>query len=114
MTLPEPFARYDPDSSSWRTCEDYLPLGMDASLDEFSDRWPTSGTTRAGMAYALPTSAPLTDGGASSSSRLLATPVALEGIKPSNTMGVARRRLTGEVFLTNQIVTLCGLDPSEA
>jgi hypothetical protein len=44
---------------------------------------------------------------------LLMTPVASEGIKPSNTMGVARRQTTGQVFLTNQIVTLCGLDPSE-
>jgi hypothetical protein len=41
------------------------------------------------------------------------TPVAAEGIKPSNTMGVERRLSTGQVFLTNQIVTLCGLDPSE-
>jgi hypothetical protein len=44
---------------------------------------------------------------------LLMTPVAAEGIKPSNTMGVARRQTTGQVFLTNQIVSLVGLDPSE-
>ena len=41
------------------------------------------------------------------------TPVAAEGTKPSNTMGVARRQATGQVFLTNQIVTLMGLDPTE-
>lgn len=46
--------------------------------------------------------------------KLLMTPVASEGTKPSNTMGVARRLETGQVFLTNQIVTLCGLDPSES
>ena len=45
--------------------------------------------------------------------KLFLTPVAAEGVKPSNTMGVARRQATGEVFLTNQIVTLCGLDPTE-
>lgn len=45
---------------------------------------------------------------------LLMTPVAAEGVKPSNTMGVARRSATGQVFLTNQIVSLMGLDPSEA
>jgi hypothetical protein len=45
---------------------------------------------------------------------LLPTPVAPEGTKPSNVMGVARRKATGEVFLTNVIVTLEGLDPSEA
>lgn len=44
---------------------------------------------------------------------LLPTPVASEGTKPSNTMGVGRRKATGEVFLTNVIVSLCGLDPSE-
>lgn len=44
---------------------------------------------------------------------LLPTPVASEGTKPSNTMGVGRRKATGEVFLTNAIVSLCGLDPSE-
>lgn len=44
---------------------------------------------------------------------LFLTPVAAEGIKPSNTMGVARRMATGQPFLTNQIVTLLGLDPSE-
>lgn len=45
---------------------------------------------------------------------LLPTPVASEGTKPSNTMGVARRAATGQVALTNVIVSLCGLDPSEA
>lgn len=44
---------------------------------------------------------------------LLPTPVASEGTKPSNTMGVERRKATGEVFLTNAIVSLCGLDPTE-
>ena len=51
--------------------------------------------------------------GDSESLSLLMTPVASEGAKPSNTMGVARRLTTGQVFLTNQIVALCGLDPSE-
>lgn len=44
---------------------------------------------------------------------LFMTPVASEGTKPSNVMGVERRQETGQVFLTNQIVSLCGLDPSE-
>jgi hypothetical protein len=83
-------------------------------LDVFSETWPSSGMTRAGTAFALPTWEQRMDGSeCSSSPTLLATPVASEGTKPSNTMGVARRRATGEVFLTNQIVTLCGLDPSE-
>jgi DNA (cytosine-5)-methyltransferase 1 len=44
---------------------------------------------------------------------LLPTPVAAEGHKPSNTMGVVRRQATGQVFLTNVVVSLAGLDPSE-
>jgi len=68
--------------------------------------------TVSGAAYALPTWEPATD--AFESLSLLLTPVAAEGLKPSNTMGVARRQTTGQAFLTNQIVTLCGLDPSEA
>jgi hypothetical protein len=67
--------------------------------------------TRNGAAYALPTWGRATPDTGSSS--LLKTPVAAEGRKPSNTMGVARRLTTGQVFLTNQIVTLMGLDPSE-
>ncbi|QGZ17177.1 DNA methyltransferase [Arthrobacter phage DrYang] len=46
-------------------------------------------------------------------SSLLLTPVAAEGVKPSNTMGVNRRLSTGQLFLTNQVVTIMGLDPSE-
>jgi hypothetical protein len=37
----------------------------------FSETWPTSGMTRGGMAYALPTWAPATDGTESSSSPAL-------------------------------------------
>jgi len=66
---------------------------------------------RNGAVCELPTWDPATPDSAYSS--LLLTPVASEGIKPSNTMGVQRRLTTGQVFLTNQIVTLCGLDPSE-
>lgn len=66
----QPFASYDPDSSSWRTSQGTFPWGS----DEFSETWPKRGTTRNGHAYALPTSAPPTDGSASSSQQLLPTP----------------------------------------
>ena len=42
--------------------------------DVFSETWPTSGMTRNGTAYALPTSEPATDDGECSSSRTLPTP----------------------------------------
>lgn len=76
MKSSEPFAYYDPDSSSWKTFEACLPLDAEGCSDEFSGRWPTQGTTRSGMAYALPTSEPATDGGESS---LLPTPRATRG-----------------------------------
>lgn len=85
-------------------------------LDVYSETFPTSGMTANGEAYELPTWEPHTDDSGSSyspPSALLMTPVAAEGTKPSNVMGVARRLTTGQVFLTNQIVTLMGLDPSE-
>jgi hypothetical protein len=109
--VPKPIASWNPARDVWETpdseglfCEHW---------DVFSETFPSSGTTRRGTAYALPTWEQRTGGSASSSSPLLQTPVASEGLKPSNTMGVARRQLTGQVFLTNQIVTLCGLDPTE-
>jgi hypothetical protein len=84
----------------------------------YSATFPTSGSMRNGVVYELPKWEHAMPDTASSSSpddaKLLLTPVASEGLKPSNTMGVARRLSTGQVFLTNQIVTLCNLDPSES
>lgn len=86
-------------------------------LDVYSETWPTSGMTVSGVAYEQPTWEPHTADSESLSSphdeTLFLTPVASEGTKPSNVMGVARRLTTGQVFLTNQIVSLCGLDPTE-
>lgn len=74
MTLPEALAWYDPGSSCWRTFEDSSLLAVDGCSDEFSARWPSSGMTRAGKVYALPTSVPATP--ASATLRLLKTPTA--------------------------------------
>ncbi len=41
------FARYDPDSSLWRTCQGCLVLG----LDEFLGNWPLAGMMRNGFVY---------------------------------------------------------------
>jgi hypothetical protein len=63
----ELLARYDPDSSSWRTSQ----LCLDGALTVFSETWPRSGMTRNGTAYRLPPLAPLT---AATASGLWPTP----------------------------------------
>lgn len=52
------FARYDPATSSWRTCQ----LSLVEGLDEFSETWPRAGTTRTGIAYQHEALVPLTGG----------------------------------------------------
>lgn len=56
-STPELLARFDPDTSSWRTWQLCLVEG----LETFSETWPRSGLMRSGIAYQLPPLAPLTD-----------------------------------------------------
>jgi hypothetical protein len=70
----EPFARFDPDTSSWRTWQPSLPL---ENLPELPVTWPRSGTWDLGAAYALPMSVPPT--GVCGPSSLLPTPNAADG-----------------------------------
>lgn len=65
-----PFAYFDLDSSSWRTCQHSL---LEES-GESCTTWPKQGMWDRGAAYELPTSEPLTVVSASSSSRDLPTP----------------------------------------
>lgn len=55
---PAWLASYDRNTSSWKTSQHSLVEG----LDEFSETWPRSGTTRNGIAYQLPPLALRTDG----------------------------------------------------
>ena len=108
--MPEPIAQWNPTRDCWETTQQASLLSE--HLDVYSETWPTSGMTRSGVAYGLPTWEPPMD--AFGPSSLLPTPLASEGTKPSNTMGAVRMAATGEVFLTNVIVSLCRLDPTEA
>lgn len=56
-STPVWLAKFDPDSSSWRTSQHCLVEG----LEPFSETWPRSGMTRNGTAYRLPPLAHLTD-----------------------------------------------------
>ncbi len=68
-TTHDSLARYDHASLSWKTSQ-RCALG---DWQEFSGSWPRSGTTRSGIAYPLPTLAPLI---AETESGLLPTPTA--------------------------------------
>ena len=51
LNTPDLLAKYDPNTSSWKTSQ----LCLDGDYQEFSETWPRSGMTRSGTAYRLPT-----------------------------------------------------------
>ena len=73
LTTPELLAKFDPDTSSWRTSQRCLVEGWTV----FSQTWPRSGLMRNGTAYQLPPLVPLTEGTASG---LWPTPKTQRGI----------------------------------
>jgi hypothetical protein len=68
QSTPELLARFDPDTSSWRTSQRCLVEGWAA----FLETWPRSGLMRSGTAYQLPPLVRLTD--ATEFGSLLPTP----------------------------------------
>ena len=62
--MPKPIAQWNPARDVWETDE----LTFCGHSAVYSETFPSSGMTRSGVAYALPTWAPPTDGSASSSS----------------------------------------------
>lgn len=65
-TSLESLAKYDPATSSWRTCAESSPLLNTTPSEPFSGRWPLSGTMRSGTCSARLTSARRTSGNGSS------------------------------------------------
>lgn len=76
-TWPASLAKYDPDTSSWRTAQ-YSLLG---GLDEFSETWPKWGSMQSGECWERPTLVPLTS---ESASGLWQTPVADDAANRAN------------------------------
>lgn len=63
---PVSLASWDPATSSWRTSQVSLLSTEDERFPRSWERWPTSGMTRHGRAFALPMLARVTGGSASS------------------------------------------------
>lgn len=85
-------AAWNPARDAWET----QTTGMFCEhSDVYSETWPTSGMTRGGTAYALPTWEQRTAGSVFSSSRLLATPTAAisKGGRPQDSRGKRDLRL---------------------
>lgn len=74
--MPQPIAVWNSARGAWEVPETENLICEHSEL--FSETWPSSGMTRNGWAYALPTSAPLTV--ASGFSSLLPTPNAADGM----------------------------------
>lgn len=84
---PDAFASWDSESGQW-TQPDELNDALFGPSEPFSGRWPTSGITLRGVAYALPTWEPPTEGGESSSSPGLPTPRASRGASSTETVAL--------------------------
>lgn len=82
------FAFWNPDTSSWRTCQRSLFGGW----MPFSGRWPRSGMTRSGTAYKLPTLA----------RRISATGSSFWGTPTAHERTHSPRQVAGGVQLANQ------------
>ena len=81
----EPFAVYDPDSSSWRTCR----VSLVGEWETFLETYPPSGMTQSGKAYRRQPLAPRTSGTGSS---LWPTPQATQDGRTPEQYDAARRR----------------------
>ena len=83
--MPKPIARWNPARDAWET--ETMGLFCEHS-DVFSETWPSSGMTRDGTAYALPTWEQRTDDSESSSSPHLPTPRATRGGSATETVAL--------------------------
>jgi hypothetical protein len=106
---PAWLASYDRNTSSWKTSQHSLVEG----LDEFSETWPRSGTTRNGIAYQLPPLALLTG---ETASGLWPTPRARDGQPEGFQSGLNRQGLSlptaAKLWPTPRVQSSRGSGPS--
>jgi hypothetical protein len=104
-----PFAQWNEERDLWET--EQIDLLSELS-DAFSETWPRSGMTRAGTAYALPTSALRTaDSGSSSPRGLLQTPSVADAMGGHLSRGGTR---SGELLLKGQVKAMASSPPPPA
>lgn len=101
----QPFAIWNPASGVWETSQ----LDLSGRSAPYSETWPTSGMTRGGSAYPLPSSVLRIPGSASSSSRaapiLFRTPLASDASRGGESLEQVRAR-RGTITLSHQIIDL--------
>ena len=101
----QPFATWNPTRGVWETSQ----LDLSGQPAPYSAIWPTSGMTRDGSAYPLPSSARPITGIASSSPRtpgaLFRTPLASDSTRGSETLDQVRAR-RGTIALSHQVIDL--------
>lgn len=96
--MPKPLAKWSSARDAWETSQ----VSICGHSAVFSETWPTSGMTHSGTAYALPTSARLTDDSASSS--LLPTPTTVD--QSGSTPGTLRVEQGHQVDLRSAVIDL--------
>lgn len=106
-----PFAVWNPTRGIWETSQ----LDLYGHLAPYSAIWPTSGTTRAGSAYPLPTSEHPTPAFASSSlpTALFRTPLASDAARGGETLDRVRAR-RGTIALSHQVIDLALNGPPDS
>ncbi|WP_449280600.1 hypothetical protein [Leucobacter sp.] len=109
MQPPEvqPLAAWNPTRGIWEKSQ----LDLFGQQEQFWETWPTSGMTRNGSVYPLPTSAhPTPDIGSSSSpTALFRTPLASDASRGGESLQQVRAR-RGTIALSHQIIALHGPD----
>lgn len=105
----QPLAMWNPTRGIWEKPQ----LDLFGQQEQFWETWPTSGMTRNGSVYPLPTSAHPTPDTASSSSpiALFRTPLASDASRGGESLEQVKAR-RGTIALSHQIIDLALHGPS--